>query len=268
MIKKSIEKSIIFEARKTKQYPYIDEENIRWYPLRVQNFNTSKQQSLIKYWKNLESTKTALYINIPFCPYFCNYCVFVKYPPQKSIIERYVNSLLKELLLFEKHIDKFTTIWIGGGTPTILSPKSFQILLEHLSSLISKKTEIVVEAELTTISSKIINTLSNLNVTSISLGVQTFCDEILRILGMRYNSEHVAKKLSELKEFIERFKINPRKKFSKEFNFLKKEKLATIRKGRLVLTPKGMIYINNISKLFFSPKERGRQIIPFIDLRR
>ena len=85
--------------------------------------------------------KTGLYIHIPFCHKICSYCDFVKRVSTIDTIDKYIDTLIKEIELYQEKGFDFSnveTIYIGGGTPSILSCKNFQKLLDKLFEIIQK----------------------------------------------------------------------------------------------------------------------------------
>ncbi|MCR5307856.1 MAG: radical SAM protein [bacterium] len=74
-----------------------------------------------------------LYIHIPFCKKICNYCDFTKrVPKDKSMIDEYLLHLKEELLTYKKYFDSIKTIYIGGGTPTLLDIDELKVLFDML----------------------------------------------------------------------------------------------------------------------------------------
>ena len=124
-----------------------------------------------------------VYIHIPFCMQKCRYCDFVSYCGQEDIHAEYIEALGREMAQYRK--TKADTVFIGGGTPTILVPA----LLDRLLSLIrdnfqlAENTEFSVEANPKTLSPEKLRILKNGGVNRLSIGVQSFCDEELRVLG-------------------------------------------------------------------------------------
>ncbi|MBU0671627.1 MAG: coproporphyrinogen III oxidase, partial [Candidatus Margulisbacteria bacterium] len=85
----------------------------------------------------------SLYIHLPFCKKKCNYCDFVSYAGKESLIDDYVEALIKEIRaltrLHSGHLplpegEGLKTIYFGGGTPTLLSPKHFDKIISTIIS--------------------------------------------------------------------------------------------------------------------------------------
>ena len=129
----------------------------------------------------------SVYIHIPFCKSKCKYCSFVSYT-NLEIKEKYLVALKKEIK--NRYMgEELNTIYIGGGTPSLLTPKE----LEEITNLfnISNETEICLELNPETINEKYLKDLKRLGINRLSFGCQTFDDEILKIIGRRHNSTQV-----------------------------------------------------------------------------
>ena len=71
-----------------------------------------------------------LYIHIPFCRKKCNYCDFLSFPAGQETMDVYVQMLIKEIREAEKREEKVTSVFLGGGTPSILSGQQMQGILD------------------------------------------------------------------------------------------------------------------------------------------
>ena len=136
-----------------------------------------------------------LYINIPFCPSKCSYCSFIsaEYKAVENIIPDYVNALIKEIRATKKIImDRayiVKTIYIGGGTPTVLSAEMLEQILQELSYGVSEFT--VECGRPDTITKEKLDVLSKYGVTRISINPQTFVDATLKRIGRKHTSKDV-----------------------------------------------------------------------------
>ncbi|MGR3178948.1 MAG: radical SAM family heme chaperone HemW [Candidatus Anammoxibacter sp.] len=150
--------------------------------------------------KNTESI-TALYIHIPFCARKCNYCDFNSIEYENSIVDAYINAIEKELdLIRDKYV--FRTIYIGGGTPTVLNGNQLKELLNLINGCIDHREliEYTVEANPGTLSKEKIHILKNNLVNRISLGAQSFNDAHLKTLGRIHTSKNTYNTYSLLRE--------------------------------------------------------------------
>ena len=153
----------------------------------------------------------ALYIHIPFCNEICNYCDFPKVYSSVQKTDEYLNSLLGELKLYEKTIGfaHIETIYIGGGTPTVLSTMELGILFFYLRIKIdfSRLKEVSIEANPESLNDpEKIACLKRNGVTRVSLGVQTFSEKHLNFLQRSHSKEEVLEVIQLLNE--QDFEIN------------------------------------------------------------
>jgi len=130
---------------------------------------------------------SSLYIHIPFCLSKCYYCSFVSYPDQSEIHDRYVNALVKEIenRAAQKKVDSLSTIFLGGGTPTVLSTDNLGRIISTIHSCftIDKEVEFSIEANPETVNHEMLQELRHQGINRISFGVQSFGDDQLKSLG-------------------------------------------------------------------------------------
>lgn len=133
-----------------------------------------------------------LYINIPFCPSRCSYCSFIshEYDKVKNIIPNYINALIKEINFVKDLINEKSyivrSIYIGGGTPSVLEPNELKRILEVLSF---DTVEFTVECgRPDTITKEKLDILKEYGVTRISINPQSFVDATLKRIGRKHTS--------------------------------------------------------------------------------
>ncbi len=135
----------------------------------------------------------SLYVGIPFCPSTCLYCSFTSYPLSmwEKEIDSYLDALEKEIdftaeAFRDKHLN---TIYIGGGTPTTLSPEQLDRLIAKIKSSfdLSHLLEFTVEAgRPDSITREKLEVLRKHNISRISINPQTMKDETLKIIGRHH----------------------------------------------------------------------------------
>lgn len=135
-----------------------------------------------------EKQPLGIYIHIPFCKSKCGYCDFCSHPPaDEREIERYLNALMLNMQDFSAAAQHCTvdTVYIGGGTPTLLAPKQLRTLLDCVFDAfdIEKDAEITAEANPGTVDRRALRTLRKSGINRISFGLQSANDEELRALG-------------------------------------------------------------------------------------
>lgn len=131
-------------------------------------------------------TKNA-YIHIPFCKSKCNYCSFVSFA-MLELKGDYLDALQKQILAEYKG-EKLETLYFGGGTPSLLSIDEFESLLKLFK--LADNVEITIEVNPDSVNFEYFQGLRNLGVNRLSIGSQTFDDEILKLIGRRHNSVQI-----------------------------------------------------------------------------
>ena len=141
-----------------------------------------------------------LYLHIPFCRKRCKFCYFKVFTDQNAKdIEAYVSALCREIELVSKLPvmggRPFRFVYFGGGTPSFLSSKQLTSLVDRLRANINwdQAEEVTFECEPGTLQENKINTLKELGVTRLSLGVENFTDSILEENGRAHLSKEVYK---------------------------------------------------------------------------
>ena len=157
---------------------------------------------------------SGLYIHIPFCKSRCIYCGFYS-TTLLSWQDRYVEALCREMQLrlkggklpYDPH-NKLTTIYLGGGTPSQLSPSNLEKLFIYINKVYGgileesegrNELEITMECNPDDINDSFCDLLRRLPVNRISMGAQTFSDERLRFLHRRHSSHQVGEAVSKLR---------------------------------------------------------------------
>jgi oxygen-independent coproporphyrinogen-3 oxidase len=138
------------------------------------------------------SSNPGLYIHIPFCQSKCGYCDFYSIV-DKSLVSPLVQALLTEIRRRAEETDpagNFDTLYIGGGTPSLLSEKQLDRLINTLTKhfRIDKNCEITIEVNPGTIGSSKLNYLKTLGINRISIGIQSFIDSELNLLERIHTS--------------------------------------------------------------------------------
>ena len=149
----------------------------------------------------LNSTSQSIYIHIPFCKRKCNYCAFISFTNIENYEEKYINALCKELEEY-KTSNKIETIYLGGGTPNILSIKSLEKIFSTINNnyKLSSNVEITMEINPALSNSSYLKELKNLGINRLSVGVQSFDDKILKILNRIHTSKETIKTLEIIKK--------------------------------------------------------------------
>jgi oxygen-independent coproporphyrinogen III oxidase len=136
-----------------------------------------------------------IYVHIPYCLQRCSYCDFATFVHDQILPpEEYVPYLIKELAA-KKHLapqKELTSIYFGGGTPSLLEPHLIVAVLEAIAKqdfVISAKTEITLEINPATLNTEKILTLIRAGVNRFSVGAQTFDEELLKAAGRKHSRQ-------------------------------------------------------------------------------
>lgn len=135
---------------------------------------------------------SSLYVHIPFCEHICSYCDFCKMFYNKDVCDKYLDILLGELKDCKIN-NKLKTIYVGGGSPSSLNVEQLDKLLSSLSSYLDKEYEFSVEVNPENINEDKVKVLSKYGVNRISIGVQSFDENILTFLNRKHSYEDVKK---------------------------------------------------------------------------
>jgi len=143
-----------------------------------------------------------IYIHIPFCKSRCIYCAFYS-TTAASERQRYVDALCHEMALRgTKNAETIETIYLGGGTPSQLSPEQLQQIFTSLYNIykVSPKAEITIECNPDDVTNEYATTLSQLGINRVSMGAQTFDDQRLQFLHRRHSAAQVRTAVERLRQ--------------------------------------------------------------------
>jgi oxygen-independent coproporphyrinogen-3 oxidase len=144
-----------------------------------------------------------IYIHIPFCARICPYCAFYKTLMDQSQTQRFCQAILREL---EQHVASRkilpSTIYFGGGTPTALATSQLESLLRGFRERLdlSEVREWTIEANPGSVSARKADMLQGFSVNRISLGVQSWDEQLLKILGREHNAQQAEKSFFILRD--------------------------------------------------------------------
>ena len=130
--------------------------------------------------------KSALYIHIPFCKEKCLYCDFYSVEYSENLADSYISVILKQLQGLSQD---FSSIYMGGGTPSILSRDLLDKLLSGLKRFRGADTEFTIEVNPESVDSEKLKLFLDKGVNRISIGVQSFDDKKLNSLGRIHDAK-------------------------------------------------------------------------------
>ncbi|MBU6327145.1 MAG: radical SAM family heme chaperone HemW, partial [Verrucomicrobia bacterium] len=143
------------------------------------------------------------YLHIPFCHRICPYCSFYKHTPGSTSIADFIDALLVEAAHRLPGLPAPPrTLFLGGGTPSMLSPAMLRRLFEGLQRLLDfpELEEICLEANPATFDLKKARLFRSLGVTRVSLGIQSFSAQVLNTLGREHSPEQAIRSVEILRE--------------------------------------------------------------------
>lgn len=143
-----------------------------------------------------------IYIHIPFCRSRCIYCGFYS-TTLLGLRQQYIKALCKEMQLRKDYIHgTFNTVYIGGGTPSILDADELETLYQYIYKVfpVSPNAEVTMECNPDDVTPNFAETVSRLPVNRISMGAQTFSNKRLSLLRRRHDADDVSRAVNLLRE--------------------------------------------------------------------
>lgn len=144
---------------------------------------------------------TSVYIHIPFCKSICSYCDFCKMFYYQKWSTKYLIKLKEEILDLYNG-EEVRSIYIGGGTPSALKTKELEFLMDTIKVFNRSVTcEFTFECNLEDITKELLEILKQNKVTRLSIGIQSFNEENLKILGRNHSFDDAKEKMALIREF-------------------------------------------------------------------
>ncbi|PHQ79298.1 MAG: YggW family oxidoreductase, partial [Coxiella sp. (in: Bacteria)] len=147
----------------------------------------------------------SLYVHIPWCIKKCPYCDFNSHVARQEIPEeRYLNALISD---FKQHLcylqkRKIDTVFIGGGTPSLMSARFYERLMATIAPYLAENAEITLEANPGTLdfSDRKFAEYREIGINRLSIGIQSLQDEKLQYLGRMHSSENALQAIDYAKQ--------------------------------------------------------------------
>ncbi|HPI91724.1 MAG TPA: radical SAM family heme chaperone HemW [Deltaproteobacteria bacterium] len=145
-----------------------------------------------------ETTTAGLYLHIPFCKTRCAYCDFFSVT-DTDLIDAFVRALLREMVAYSEEFREFDTVYIGGGTPSLLSLRQVEMILERVHRVFSilPGAEVTMEINPADWGREHLSMARELGINRISIGVQSFDDRELSLLGRRHSRKQAVRTLKD-----------------------------------------------------------------------
>ncbi|MBQ8960000.1 MAG: radical SAM family heme chaperone HemW [Ruminococcus sp.] len=140
-----------------------------------------------------------LYFHVPFCGRKCGYCDFYSVCYRKEQAELYIQAVLRNIRHYSDLSRCTDTVYFGGGTPSLLSPEQLSMILDEVRRCfrLSENAEITLEANPSTLTAEKLEKLRKIGVNRLSIGVQSFCDEELKVLGRTHTAARAEQAVRE-----------------------------------------------------------------------
>lgn len=162
----------------------------------------------------MNSKLLSIYIHLPWCEVKCPYCDFNSFvlKHKKIEVDQYIDRLIDEFL--EKkdffHQTKVTSIFIGGGTPSLIPVKSINKIIDAISDhyTLDEHVEITMEMNPESASDQYIKLLSLSSINRVSIGVQSFCDKSLKKLGRIHNAQKAMQAIDSVSKYFKNINLD------------------------------------------------------------
>ncbi|MGN1337691.1 MAG: radical SAM family heme chaperone HemW [Candidatus Coprovivens sp.] len=140
------------------------------------------------------------YIHIPFCKSICSYCDFCKVLYNGPWVTQYLNALLLEIN-DKYHGEELKTLYIGGGTPSVLQDKNLNYFFDIIHQLnLNKLEEFTFECNINDLNEDFLNTLKNNGVNRLSIGIESFNKDKLDFMERHHDFDDAKNKIELARE--------------------------------------------------------------------
>lgn len=146
----------------------------------------------------------SIYIHIPFCEQKCNYCAFNSFCASDKVKEDYIDLLCNEIK--KRKVDRpIKTIYIGGGTPSVLTAKQIEKIVNCIYENfdVYEDAEFSIEANPNSISEEILKEWKSLRINRLSIGVQSLNDKSLRKIGRLHDKKMAIEKIKLARHYFD-----------------------------------------------------------------
>lgn len=199
----------------------------------------------------------SVYMHIPFCKSICSYCDFAKMFYNEALALSYLEELSNEVNNYYKQ-DRLETIYIGGGTPSILSKKELNKLFSITNKLnIEPNYEFTIEANIADINEDFLKLCKNNKVNRLSIGIETINDKFYKFLNRENNMEDIKSKILLAKKYFSNINIDLMYAFPNEtmedlkcdLDFFKSLDVEHISIYSLIIEENTKLYIDGIKPI-------------------
>ncbi|MEF3317491.1 radical SAM family heme chaperone HemW [Peptoniphilus grossensis] len=225
----------------------------------------------------MKKNKISIYIHIPFCESRCHYCDFCSSLLNRENVEKYFSYLEREIKLYENFLREkiIDTVFIGGGTPSSVDEKYIERILKILSDFeFSEDPEISIESNPNSLTREKAETYFSSGINRISIGAQSFKDEILKKIGRIHKSADIYRAVENARSAgftninLDLMLALPSQKFSdieKSLEEIKKLDLPHISYYSLILEENTKLFLEHEkSPLSFPTEDEDRKMYHYV----
>ena len=135
------------------------------------------------------SVSFGVYLHVPFCRHRCDYCAFATWTDRSELAERYLAACRRQLIEVAPTLPPVTSVFVGGGTPTLVDPDQLMAVLEAIP--VAPGAEVTIECNPDDLDEQRARTYAAGPVTRLSIGVQSMDAEVLATLGRAHDPANV-----------------------------------------------------------------------------
>ncbi len=145
----------------------------------------------------------AAYLHIPFCQQKCRYCDFFSVSSDELTRKNFSAALAEQIRNSPAKGETLSSVYFGGGTPSLLSPEAFCLIFSALRDTFSliKECEITVECNPESVNNTLLAGLADCGVNRLSMGIQTFSSRLLQVLGRIHSAEEGINAFYRMRQF-------------------------------------------------------------------
>jgi len=150
--------------------------------------------------KKYMKKEIGLYIHVPFCKSKCYYCDFISFANKEMCFEEYIEAVIKEINYTDLSKYYIRTVYIGGGTPSILDSRYIVKVLSEIKLHVDNDAEITIEVNPGTVNKEKLKDYKEAGVNRLSIGLQSTNDNLLKEIGRIHKYEDFLKVYEEARE--------------------------------------------------------------------
>ncbi|MDP5109918.1 MAG: radical SAM family heme chaperone HemW [Rickettsiaceae bacterium] len=154
----------------------------------------------------------SVYVHWPFCLSLCPYCDFNSHVASSIDHDLWLNSYKQEISYFKEKLSgrKIQSIFFGGGTPSLMRPKTVEGIIEVLSAIgvVSEATEITLEANPTSYETEKFKEFKSAGINRVSIGIQSLKNDALKILGRMHSKDEAISAINSASKIFSRYSFD------------------------------------------------------------